>query len=85
MIEEKDIALIVERVMDKVAAKYRKIDDCDDISSDLRVSIEKLRNTIAGLNVELAKNNTRLEIIIAILGLIAVPVVSLCVSLLLGR
>ena len=71
-----------EQLQDHFDGRYRKIDDCEDLVQKEEIKIEKIQTTISNLAIEQAKTNTRLGIMIAILGTIAVPVLALCVKLL---
>lgn len=65
------------QLQDHFDGRYRKIDDCDEL-------VEKEANKIDLLTVEFAKSNTKLNILIAILSTIAVPILSVCVKTLFG-
>ena len=71
-----------DQLQDHFDGRYRKIDDCDDkIEAEDRKIVE-LQDKYNDVRVELAKTNTRLGILIAILSAIAVPVLALCIKLL---
>lgn len=65
------------QLQDHFDGRYRKIDDCDEL-------VEKEANKIDLLTVEFAKSNTKLNILIAILSTIAVPILSVCIKMLFG-
>ena len=79
---------IQEQLQDHFDGRYRKMDDCDEISNSAEHKISGLREEFAKLREEVrvdrAKTNTRLNILIAILSAIAVPVLGVCVKLLFG-
>ena len=72
------------QLQDHFDGRYRKIDDCEDLVQKEQTKIEKMQTAISNISIEQAKTNTRLGIMIAILGAIAVPVLSLCIKLLFG-
>jgi hypothetical protein len=57
--------------------RYVLIEDCER-------TVKEESKKIDNLAVEFAKSNTKLNILIAILSTIAVPIVGLCVKMLLG-
>jgi hypothetical protein len=57
--------------------RYVLIEDCEKTVKEESKKIDRL-------TVEFAKSNTKLNILIAILSTIAVPIVGVCVKLLLG-
>lgn len=57
--------------------RYVQITDCEK-------TVERESNKIDLLTVEFAKSNTKLNILIAILSTIAVPILSVCVKMLFG-
>ena len=57
--------------------RYVLIEDCEK-------TVKEESNKIDRLTVEFAKSNTKLNILIAILSAIAVPIVGVCVKLLFG-
>ncbi len=63
---------------DRNDARYRKIEDCDEISG---LSEDKHHQ----LELTVAKGNTKLDILIGILTTIAIPVVGVCIKYLFGR
>lgn len=69
------------QLQDHFDGRYRKIDDCDEKITNENNKIVDLQNKYNDVRVELAKTNTRLGILIAILSAIAVPVLALCVKL----
>lgn len=68
---------VIEFFTAKFDSRYVKLKDCDRIVRDEDSRIDNL-------TVEFAKSNTKLNIMIAILSTIAVPVVSVCVKMLFG-
>lgn len=73
MIDEKDMKSIHDRLIVEFDGRYRQIEDCDDI-------VDKMENDQHKLELEFAKGNTKLTILIAILSTIAVPLVSVCIK-----
>lgn len=57
--------------------RYVLIDDCEKTVKEESKKIDRL-------TVEFAKSNTKLNILIAILSAIAVPILGVCVKLLFG-
>ena len=79
---------VQNQLQDHFDGRYRKIDDCDEISKSAEYKIGDLNEEFAKLREEVrvdrAKTNTRLNILIAILSAIAVPILGVCVKLLFG-
>lgn len=73
MIEEKDIDFI-EKIFDN---RYRKVDDCNDIVGNVDERQDKIENSFS-------ESNTKLNILIAILGFIATIIAPVCISFLTG-
>lgn len=65
------------RLRDYFDSRYVHITDCEK-------TVERESNKIDLLTVEFAKSNTKLNILIAILSTIAVPILSVCVKMLFG-
>jgi hypothetical protein len=65
------------RLRDHFDVRYVQIADCEK-------TVERESNKIDLLTVEFAKSNTKLNILIAILSTIAVPILSVCVKMLFG-
>jgi hypothetical protein len=57
--------------------RYVLIEDCEK-------TVRDESRKISDLKVEFAKSNTKLNILIAILSTIAVPIIGVCVKMLLG-
>ena len=57
--------------------RYVQIEDCNK-------TVEEEYKKIDSLMLEFAKSNTKLNILIAILSTIAVPVIGVCVNMLFG-
>lgn len=57
--------------------RYVLVENCDNI-------VKEESDKIGRLTIEFAKSNTKLNILIAILSAIAVPIVGVCVKLLFG-
>lgn len=64
-------------LQDHFDGRYVKIEDCEK-------TVEREANKIDLLTLEFAKSNTKLNILIAILSTIAVPILSICVKMLFG-
>ena len=68
--------------------RYKKIVDCDEDRRNETGKIDSLKEEFSRLREEVrvdrAKTNTRLNILIAILATLAVPIVGVCVKLLFG-
>lgn len=68
--------------------RYVLIDDCEENRSQEAGKIDGLKEEFSRLREEVrvdrAKTNTRLNILIAILSTLAVPIVGVCVKLLFG-
>lgn len=68
--------------------RYVLVDDCEKNRETESSKIDSLKEEFARLREEVrvdrAKTNTRLNILIAILSALAVPVVGVCVKLLFG-
>lgn len=68
--------------------RYVKIEDCEENRKAETGKIDGLKEEFSRLREEVrvdrAKTNTRLNILIAILSALAVPIVGVCVKLLFG-
>ena len=68
--------------------RYMLIEDCGKARQSESSKIDGLKDEFASLREEVrvdrAKTNTRLNILIAILSTLAVPIVGVCVKLLFG-
>lgn len=68
--------------------RYVLIEDCEKAKEGESSKIDSLKEEFARLREEVrvdrAKTNTRLNILIAILSTLAVPIVGVCVKLLFG-
>lgn len=68
--------------------RYVLIEDCEKTKEGESSKIDSLKEEFARLREEVrvdrAKTNTRLNILIAILSTLAVPIVGVCVKLLFG-
>lgn len=71
--DEKDINFL-EKIFDN---RYRKIDDCNDIYAAADKRQDKLE-------IRFAEGITKLNILIAILSAIGVPVIGVCIAFLFG-
>ena len=80
--EHEEFLSIQKQLQDHFDGRYRQIDDCDEKLQQKDKKIVELQDKYNDVRIELAKTNTRLGILIAILSAIAVPVLALCVKLL---
>lgn len=75
--EHSEYLQLQSQLQDHFDGRYVQIADCEK-------TVERESNKIDLLTVEFAKSNTKLNILIAILSTIAVPILSVCVKLLFG-
>ena len=66
-----------DQLQSEFDGRYVLIEDCEKTVKDESKKIDRL-------TVEFAKSNTKLNILIAILSAIAVPILGVCVKLLFG-
>jgi hypothetical protein len=66
-----------DQLQSEFDGRYVLIEDCEK-------TIKEETKKIDRLTVEFAKSNTKLNILIAILSAIAVPIIGVCVKLLFG-
>ena len=66
-----------DQLQSEFDGRYVLIEDCEKIVKEESKKIDRL-------TVEFAKSNTKLNILIAILSAIAVPILGVCVKLLFG-
>ena len=66
-----------DQLQSEFDGRYVLIEDCEK-------TVERESKKIDRLTVEFAKSNTKLNILIAILSAIAVPILGVCVKLLFG-
>ena len=66
-----------EQLQSEFDGRYVLIEDCEKTVKEESKKIDRL-------TVEFAKSNTKLNILIAILSAIAVPILGVCVKLLFG-
>ena len=66
-----------DQLQSEFDGRYVLIEDCDRTVKEESKKIDRL-------TVEFAKSNTKLNILIAILSAIAVPILGVCVKLLFG-
>ena len=83
-LEHNEYLALQERLQDHFDGRYRQIKYCDKLLKVKDEQIEKLENGFNNMQIEQAKTNTRLGIVIGIWSVIAVPIVALCVKLLFG-
>ena len=74
----------IEKMYGLLDSRYVKKDECRNNIDAEDEKIAKVDDKLNAINVDLAKLSTRLGVVIAILGAIAVPVISLCIKLLFG-
>lgn len=75
--EHSEYIKLQAQLQDHFDGRYVKIEDCEK-------TVERESNKIDLLTVEFAKSNTKLNILIAILSTIAVPILGVCVKTLFG-
>jgi hypothetical protein len=75
--EHADYVELKTQLQSEFDGRYVLIDDCERTVKEESKKIDRLA-------VEFAKSNTKLNILIAILSTIAVPIVGVCVKMLLG-
>ena len=75
--EHSEYVKLQNQLQDHFDGRYVKIEDCEK-------TVEREANKIDLLTVEFAKSNTKLNILIAILSTIAVPILGVCVKMLFG-
>lgn len=75
--EHSEYIKLQAQLQDHFDGRYVKIEDCEK-------TVERESNKIDLLTVEFAKSNTKLNILIAILSTIAVPILGVCVKMLFG-
>ena len=72
-----DYVELKNQLQSEFDGRYVLIEDCEKTVKEESKKIDRL-------TVEFAKSNTKLNILIAILSAIAVPIVGVCVKLLFG-
>lgn len=86
--EHADYVELKNQLQSEFDGRYVLIEDCEDNRNRETSKIDGLKEEFARLREEVrvdrAKTNTRLNILIAILSAIAVPILSVCVKLLFG-
>ena len=75
--EHSEFIKLQDQLQDHFDGRYVQISDCEKTVSEESKKIDRL-------TVEFAKSNTKLNILIAILSTIAVPIVGVCVKMLFG-
>lgn len=75
--EHSDYIDLKNQLQSEFDGRYVLIEDCEKTVKEESKKIDRL-------TVEFAKSNTKLNILIAILSAIAVPIVGVCVKLLFG-
>lgn len=75
--EYSDYAEFKKQLQSEFDGRYVLVDDCEKTVKEEGAKIDRLA-------VEFAKSNTKLNILIGILSVIAVPIVGVCVKLLFG-
>ena len=75
--EHTDYVELKKQLQSEFDGRYVLIEDCEKTVKEETKKIDRL-------TVEFAKSNTKLNILIAILSAIAVPIVGVCVKLLFG-
>ena len=86
--EHADYIELKNQLQSEFDGRYVLIEDCEDNRNKEAGKIDGLKEEFSRLREEVrvdrAKTNTRLNILIAILSTLAVPIVGVCVKLLLG-
>lgn len=86
--EHSDYVELKNQLQSEFDGRYVLIEDCEDNRNKEAGKIDGLKEEFARLREEVrvnrAKTNTRLNILIAILSTLAVPIVGVCVKLLFG-
>ena len=75
--EHNEYLNLKNQLQNEFDGRYVSIDECDK-------NMNEERDKISSLTVEFAKSNTKLNILIAILSVVSVPIVSVCIKLLFG-
>ena len=86
--EHADYVELKNQLQSEFDGRYVLIEDCEKSRETEASKIDGLKEEFARLREEVrvdrAKTNTRLNILIAILSTLAVPIVGVCVKLLFG-
>lgn len=86
--EHADYVELKNQLQSEFDGRYVLVDDCEKNRETETSKIDGLKEEFARLREEVrvdrAKTNTRLNILIAILSTLAVPIVGVCVKLLFG-
>lgn len=86
--EHADYVELKNQLQSEFDGRYVLIEDCEENRNKETSKIDGLKEEFARLREEVrvdrAKTNTRLNILIAILSTLAVPIVGVCVKLLFG-
>lgn len=86
--EHADYIELKNQLQSEFDGRYVLIEDCEDNRNRETSKIDGLKEEFTRLREEVrvdrAKTNTRLNILIAILSTLAVPIVGVCVKLLFG-
>lgn len=86
--EHADYIELKNQLQSEFDGRYVLVDDCEKSRETETSKIDGLKEEFARLREEVrvdrAKTNTRLNILIAILSTLAVPIVGVCVKLLFG-
>ena len=88
MIEHGEYVELKNQLQSEFDGRYVLAEDCEKILDTETSKIDGLKDDFARFREEVrvnrAKTNTRLNILIAILSTLAVPIVGVCVKLLFG-
>lgn len=86
--EHTDYVELKNQLQSEFDGRYVLVKDCEESRSKETSKIDGLKEEFSRLREEVrvdrAKTNTRLNILIAILSTLAVPIVGVCVKLLFG-
>lgn len=77
MMEHAEYVELKTQLQSEFDGRYVLIEDCEKTVKEESKKIDRL-------TVEFAKSNTKLNILIAILSTIAVPIIGVCVKMLFG-
>ena len=87
-IDHADYIELKNQLQSEFDGRYVLVEDCEKVKEVEASKIDSLKEEFARLREEVrvdrAKTNTRLNILIAILSTLAVPIVGVCVKLLFG-
>lgn len=80
MFDDRDLERL-EHVFD---GRYRKIEDCEELTSNLDKRMDEFAVNQCNTNTKLAIMNTKMSATIGILAAIAAPLIPICIQKLFG-